>query len=92
MFSKVVLLIAATLAAFVAATPVPTGSAQCNTGPVQCCDKVYQSQTFEASFLASLVGATLQNLAASVGTQCSPITAIGAGSGAQWYVSLWLPS
>jgi hypothetical protein len=90
MFSKVALLIAATMAVFVAASPIPGGEAsQCNTGAVQCCQQVHQSNTAEASFLASLVGVSLEGITGSVGAQCSPLTGLGVGGGAQWYVSLY---
>nr|AHZ18302.1 hydrophobin 6 [Tricholoma vaccinum] len=76
MFSKVVVFVAA-LAAFVAASPVPSADSQCNTGPVQCCNSVYQSQSQEASLLASLVGANLQGANVMAGIQCTPITVLG---------------
>nr|AHZ18297.1 hydrophobin 1 [Tricholoma vaccinum] len=82
MFSKVVVFVAA-LAAFVAASPVPGADSQCNTGPVQCCNSVYQSQSQEGSLLASLVGANVQDANLMAGIQCSPITAIGLGSGSK---------
>lgn len=85
MFSKITLLIA-TMVAFVAATPVPgaTGG-QCNTGSMQCCQQVHQSQTDSHSFLAALVGANVQDVTAAIGTNCDPLSVVGLGSGAQWY-------
>nr|AHZ18298.1 hydrophobin 2 [Tricholoma vaccinum] len=79
MFSKVVFFVAA-MAAFVAATPIPGTSGQCNTGPVQCCNSVYQSQSAESALIASIVGLNLQGITGSIGTQCSPISAVGVGS------------
>ncbi|KAF8228375.1 hydrophobin [Tricholoma matsutake] len=83
MFSKITLLIA-TMVAFVAATPVPgaTGG-QCNTGSMQCCQQVHQSQTDSHSFLAALVGANVQDVTAAIGTNCDPLSVVGLGSGAQ---------
>nr|AAL05426.1 hydrophobin [Tricholoma terreum] len=80
MFSKVALIVA-TLAAFVAATPLPGGSSQCNTGSIQCCQQTYSSTSSEASLIASIVGLDLSGVTGSIGSQCSPISAIGLGSG-----------
>lgn len=86
MFSKVVFFVA-TMAAFVAATPIPGASNQCNTGSLQCCNSVYQSQSQEGALLASLVGLNVQDLTGSIGANCSPLSVVGAGSGAQWCVT-----
>nr|AHZ18301.1 hydrophobin 5 [Tricholoma vaccinum] len=84
MFSKIALFVA-TVVAFVAATPIPdaASSPQCNTGPIQCCQSVYQSQTTSHSILANLVGLDVQSLTASIGTQCSPLTVGGLAAGAK---------
>jgi hypothetical protein len=91
MFSKVALLSVASLVLSAAAQ----GNSQCNTGPIQCCQSVYQSQSKAGAGLASLVGVAVQNVNALVGFDCSPITAsvIGAaaGSGAEWYVHVACP-
>lgn len=88
MFSKIAVFIAV-FAALVAASPVPGGDNNCNTGPVQCCNSVYQSQSQESSLLHSIVGANLQGVNAMAGVQCTPITVIGAAGGSSWYVSSW---
>ncbi|KAI6041465.1 hydrophobin-1 precursor [Pisolithus marmoratus] len=55
--------------------PSSTGGSQCNTGPIQCCN----------TYIDDLIGAL--GLSVPVGTQvganCSPISALGAGTGAQ---------
>lgn len=84
MFSKVALIVA-TLVAFVAATPLPTDSSQCNTGSIQCCQQSYSSSSAEASLIASIVGLDLSGITGSIATQCSPISAVGLGSNS-WYV------
>lgn len=84
MFSKAALLVAAAMAAFVVATPIPGNDSQCNTGPVQCCQQVHESQSAQGTFLASLVGLSAGDITGLVGAQCSPITAVGLGSGAKW--------
>ncbi|KAF8958716.1 hydrophobin, partial [Flammula alnicola] len=54
----------------------------CNTGPVQCCNQLMDSKSEQATLLASLIGLDLGAITGQVGAQCSPITAIGVGSGA----------
>lgn len=83
MFSKVALFVAATMAVCVAAAPsLPANS--CNTGPVQCCNQMHEKESEPAAAFLSLVGINAQDITGSVGAQCSPITAIGVGSGANW--------
>ncbi|CAA7263581.1 unnamed protein product [Cyclocybe aegerita] len=87
MFSKIALFTVAAMAAFVAASPAPGGSEggihnSCNTGPVQCCNSLHKKESKDANILAALVGVAVDSVGAYVGAQCSPITAIGLGSGA----------
>jgi Fungal hydrophobin len=84
MFSKVALLVAAAMAAFVVATPIPGDAPQCNTGAVQCCQQVYQSQSTEGTLLASVVGFSASDISSYVGAQCSPISVLALAGGAQW--------
>ncbi|KAJ3493630.1 hypothetical protein NLJ89_g10971 [Agrocybe chaxingu] len=84
MFSKVALFTAATMAVFVAAAPAPQGGINnsCNTGPVQCCNSLYESESEQGNILKALIGIATGPIGAFVGAQCSPISAIGLGSGA----------
>lgn len=91
MFSTLAFFLTAFLALFVTALPTPGGSptlSQCNTGPVQCCQSVHQSNSTAGAFLLGAVGVPIQNLVTSVGFDCSPISLgiVGGamGSGAKW--------
>src|ERR1700733_10067119 len=91
MFSTLVYFVTAFLALFATALPTPGGTpslSQCNTGPVQCCQSVHQSNSTAGTFLLGAVGIPIQNLVTSVGFDCSPITlgVLGGamGSGAKW--------
>ncbi|KAG1740456.1 hydrophobin [Suillus paluster] len=60
----------------------PSSTGQCNTGSVQCCDSVAEcgkSDTLDE--LLSLLNVFVP-VGTSVGMSCSPITAVGTGSGA----------
>ncbi|PPQ77825.1 hypothetical protein CVT25_015319 [Psilocybe cyanescens] len=81
MFSKIALFAAASMALLVAAAPTPGGSGDmsnsCNTGPVQCCNQMFDSNTEQANFLLALVGAVVGPITGQIGANCSPISAIG---------------
>ncbi|KAJ8081736.1 hypothetical protein PM082_007582 [Marasmius tenuissimus] len=66
-----------------AATPsnMQTRTAQCNTGPIQCCNTVTKADDPTASKLLGLLGVVLKDLNVLVGLTCSPITVIGGGNG-----------
>ncbi|EAU90194.1 hypothetical protein CC1G_05732 [Coprinopsis cinerea okayama7 len=83
MFNKSVLaLTVATLATLVAANPVANAQGSCNTGDIQCCQKLYPSQSSEASILGSLLGIDLGSVLGDIGSGCSPVTALlGIGGG-----------
>ncbi|RDB17186.1 Hydrophobin-1 [Hypsizygus marmoreus] len=51
---------------------------QCNTGPIQCCNKVTNSKDPVASLLAGLLGIVL-GADVAVGLTCSPLSVIGIG-------------
>nr|AIO05504.1 hydrophobin [Hypsizygus marmoreus] len=55
---------------------------QCNTGPVQCCNQLAESQSGAATAILALVGLSAQGLSGQVGAVCSPFTVVGVGSGA----------
>ncbi|KAF8894753.1 hydrophobin [Infundibulicybe gibba] len=81
MFSKAALFVAASLAVFVAASPVPDNVDSCNTGYMACCNQVYEENSTEAKDIISLFSATLQGVTGHISTQCSPITGVGLSSG-----------
>ncbi|KAK1222734.1 hypothetical protein PQX77_014407 [Marasmius sp. AFHP31] len=74
-----------TLAAFTTlAVATPTGlsaRADCNTGPIQCCQTVTTAKDPVVSPILALLGIVLQDLNVGVGLTCSPITVIGGGNG-----------
>ncbi|KAF9042957.1 hydrophobin [Panaeolus papilionaceus] len=54
----------------------------CNTGPVQCCKQLYKANSADGQNLLGTIGVPVQGVTGLVGNQCSPVTAIGVGSGA----------
>ncbi|KAF9462399.1 fungal hydrophobin-domain-containing protein [Collybia nuda] len=77
MFSKVALLATLSLALSALA-----GSTKCNTGEIQCCQSLHQSQQEGVTKLVTLLGAGVQGVKTMVGTNCSPLSVVGVGSGA----------
>ncbi|KAF8888400.1 fungal hydrophobin-domain-containing protein [Gymnopilus junonius] len=79
MFSKLALFIAAAFAASAVAGPITDS---CNTGPVQCCDSLNAPNSSSVADVLGLLGVVVGSLTGQVGLQCTPITGIGAGVGA----------
>ncbi|KJA16718.1 hypothetical protein HYPSUDRAFT_99600, partial [Hypholoma sublateritium FD-334 SS-4] len=52
-------------------------SAQCNTGPIQCCNSVQSAKAPAAAAFLGALGIVLEDATAQVGLTCSPISAIG---------------
>ncbi|KAF8641391.1 hypothetical protein AX16_010010 [Volvariella volvacea WC 439] len=78
--SKVALFVTAAMAAFAAANPVPTNAGgQCNTGKIQCCNRVESVNSFRDSALHQLLGINLEGVTGLVGSQCSPLSVLGLG-------------
>ncbi|KAL9709661.1 hypothetical protein Ac2012v2_007399 [Leucoagaricus gongylophorus] len=68
----------------VGATRIPGHHSQCNTGPVQCCHQSFDSNSHEVKNLLALnnIGlGVLSGVTGMVGAECTPITALGVGSG-----------
>ncbi|KAF8553768.1 fungal hydrophobin [Imleria badia] len=61
---------------------VRNGSSECNTGSMQCCLSTQTSTTTTLNQLGGLLGIVLPTIEGLIGLGCSPITAIGLGSGA----------
>ncbi|KAG1718523.1 hypothetical protein EDB19DRAFT_898732 [Suillus lakei] len=73
----------ASLAALAVATPLSLRDGQCNTGDIQCCQSSTSTSTYnKAADLLGLVQ-VVAGVAGSVGLNCSPISAVGAGSGVE---------
>ncbi|KAI0791382.1 fungal hydrophobin-domain-containing protein [Abortiporus biennis] len=86
MFRYTVIFFTITLAALVAqANPTPRSYSQCNTGNVQCCNQV---QRAGAPGMSTIIQQLLdldipvQNADTNIGTDCTPINALGMGNGA----------
>ncbi|KAH7919201.1 fungal hydrophobin [Leucogyrophana mollusca] len=66
------------------ATPasVARQSSECNTGSISCCNSVQEADSSAVTSLLGLLGIVLGDITGLVGLDCSPISAIGLGSGA----------
>ncbi|KAI0738054.1 fungal hydrophobin [Daedaleopsis nitida] len=51
----------------------------CNTGPVQCCNKLEDANSAAGSAILSVLGVALQDVTAKLGFDCSPISAVDLG-------------
>ncbi|KAF8154763.1 type 1 hydrophobin [Crassisporium funariophilum] len=81
MFSKLAILVA-TMAVFVAAAPSPQVTDSCNTGPVQCCNQMLEAEDEHYDIITALLSLDVASITGQIGLSCTPITAIGVGSGA----------
>ncbi|KAH9896889.1 fungal hydrophobin [Cubamyces lactineus] len=77
MFARVAALSVLALPVFAAATPVRRGD--CNTGSIQCCNSVHNSDENAIAVLLGLLGLDAGSVTGQVGLQCSGISAVGAG-------------
>ncbi|KAI0713741.1 fungal hydrophobin-domain-containing protein [Earliella scabrosa] len=75
MFARVAALSTLAFAAFAVA------DAHCNTGPVQCCNSLESANSAAGAAILSKLGVAVQDVTAKIGLGCSPISAIGVGSG-----------
>ncbi|KDQ62743.1 hypothetical protein JAAARDRAFT_88337, partial [Jaapia argillacea MUCL 33604] len=72
----------AAFAILAVATPTPNEPASsCTTGPIQCCNTVESASSPAAAGILKSIGVVVQDVNALVGLTCSPITAVGVGSG-----------
>ncbi|KAF7789954.1 hypothetical protein EIP86_000902 [Pleurotus ostreatoroseus] len=83
MFSRLAILTALAAPLLAVATPanVERAADACSTGPIQCCNTVEKASDPSAAKILASIGVVVQDVNALVGLTCSPITAIGVGSG-----------
>ncbi|PFH45408.1 hypothetical protein AMATHDRAFT_9303 [Amanita thiersii Skay4041] len=77
-FATILIASACALSAF--ASPVTGGS--CNSGDAQCCNQVMNSSDPGYSSVLGLLGVGLGDITGQIGAGCTPITAVGLGTGA----------
>ncbi|KAI0764927.1 hydrophobin [Fomes fomentarius] len=77
MFARVAAISLLALPLFASATPLRRGS--CNTGEMQCCNSVHESNETAISTLLGLLGLDVSSITGQVGLQCSGISAVGLG-------------
>ncbi|KAJ3504775.1 hypothetical protein NMY22_g17808 [Coprinellus aureogranulatus] len=63
-----------------AARAEPSGVNQCNTRPIQCCQRVTTARDPVAGLIISLLGIVIQDPNTVVGLTCSPVPATGTGA------------
>ncbi|OBZ77189.1 Hydrophobin-B [Grifola frondosa] len=68
---------------FLALAAATSANSQCNTGPIQCCQSVQQANSAAGTALLSMLGVVLNDPTVLIGGQCSPISAVGVGSGSE---------
>lgn len=61
-------------------------SSVCNGGSLQCCNQMNAPGTYDANEVATLFGGVLDQISGNLGAQCSPISAVGGGTGGNWSV------
>ncbi|KAJ7704937.1 fungal hydrophobin-domain-containing protein [Mycena rosella] len=72
----------ATTVTVTAPAPTITSISQCNTGDAQCCNTVVSASDPQVGPILGLLGIVLSDSTISVGLDCTPITIIGIGQGA----------
>ncbi|KAI6024248.1 hydrophobin-251 [Pisolithus marmoratus] len=82
MFPRLAAVITASFAVLAAATPVEVRDGQCNSGSIYCCNSLQDASSSTVTTLLGLLGVALGSVTGQVGLNCSPITALGVGSGA----------
>ncbi|CAA7268793.1 unnamed protein product [Cyclocybe aegerita] len=64
-------------------SPIPQPEPQpqvCETGPIQCCQKVTTASDPVAGLVLSLLGVVVKDTSTSVGMTCSPMSGISSGT------------
>ena len=68
------------LAVLAVATPTPGGSG--DSGPANlCCQQTATAGSAAGAGILALIGVVVQDVTAKIGLDCSPISAVGVGSG-----------
>ncbi|OJT07039.1 Fruiting body protein SC3 [Trametes pubescens] len=65
--------------ASVLALPLLAAAQDCNTGPIQCCNSVEKADSAAGSAILSLLGVVLDDVTATIGLGCSPLSVVGLG-------------
>ncbi|KIJ06437.1 fungal hydrophobin [Paxillus involutus ATCC 200175] len=81
MFARLFTIASVAALALAGAIPSTTPASQCNTGGLQCCNNVQSATSANAANPEWDLVSKVVGLAGNVGTSCTPITAIGLGSG-----------
>ncbi|KAM5537113.1 hypothetical protein V8D89_009259 [Ganoderma adspersum] len=81
MFARAAAFSLLALPLFAAATPTVLRRDSCNTGDIQCCNSVQDSNSTAITTLLGLLGVSASDVTGQVGLECSPLTVIGAGVG-----------
>ncbi|ESK88581.1 hydrophobin [Moniliophthora roreri MCA 2997] len=66
----------AALTSVVVAAPHGSPVAQCNTGPIQCCNTVNNIQNEDVTNALGLLNIVVQDLNVPIGLNCDPISAV----------------
>ncbi|KAF8838402.1 fungal hydrophobin [Paxillus ammoniavirescens] len=82
MFARLFAVASVAALAIAGAIPTTTPASQCNTGGLQCCNQVQSVSAANLLYPNLNLLSVLAGVAGSVGTDCTPITVIGTGSGA----------
>ncbi|KAI0657136.1 fungal hydrophobin-domain-containing protein [Cubamyces menziesii] len=69
-------------AATTLALPLLAAAQNCNTGPVQCCNTLEDTNSAAGAALLDLLHLNAQDIVGQIGLECNPIDVIGVGEGA----------
>ncbi|OJT07048.1 Fruiting body protein SC3 [Trametes pubescens] len=79
--SRITAFVLGALPLLAVATPLEVRTGKCSTGPLQCCQSVQKATDPAASAALALIDVVVQDVDATVGLDCSPVTVIGVATG-----------